>query len=597
MRLRSIAPLALAAITAAGIWLLPAAESKGDAQEIDAQKDIQLRAMLDELNRSKTLKLNELEKPYFIQYATSDAQDDVITASFGGLVSSSHVQARSPQIEVRVGDYQFDNTDSIYAGRARLGMLPIDDDYGVLRAELWVSTDGLYKAAADQFTRKRNALRDIAEPDKTPDLSPAQPVRLVQPTVVTKLDSKQWEQQLRGFSAEFVKKPSITSSTVQMRAISSMYRLVNTEGTVVRIPQDLSDISIFAGGLAPDGSRIWNHDFITVLRPTQFPGPDEIAKRVERVAEETDALTKAPLGEDYSGPVLFEGEAAPEMMAQTLTDAIRLARKPVAPSGTNESGAQMVESVWATRVGQKVAPEWMTLVDDPKQTTFAGTVLSGAYPVDDEGIAAARVTVVEKGVLKGFLLSRQPVRTFRESNGHGRLPGAFGGEEAVIGDLFVQTDHPAPESEMKTKLIEKVRAAGLKYGMTIRRIDFPSTATFQELRSLALQAQKSGYARTLNAPILAYRVYLDGHEELVRGLRFREFSAKDLRDIDAASDHPYVLNYVNNGSSFNLANSGTDATTSAVICPSLLLDNLDLGRADTEADKLPLVAPPAFSVQ
>lgn len=593
MRLRRIAPFTLTAMTAAaGIWLLPGADA-----QVDVQKDTQLRAMLDELNRSKSLKLNELEKPYFIQYATSDAQDYVITASFGGLLSSSHVQARHPQIEVRVGDYQFDNTDSIYAERPRLGILPIDDDYGVLRGQLWLSTDGLYKAAADQFTRKRNALRDIAEPDKTPDFSPAQPVRLVKTVPVTKVDSKRWEQQLRALSAEFVNSPSITSSTVRMRAISSTYRLVNTEGTVVRVPQQLSDISMIAGGLAPDGSRIWNHDSITVLQPSQFPEPDQIAKKAKHVAEETDALTRAPLGEDYSGPVLFEGEAAPEMMAQTLTDAIRLARKPVAPSGTSNSGAQMVESVWATRLGQKVTPEWMTLVDDPKQTEFRGTVLSGAYEVDDEGVAAARVTVVEKGVLKGFLLSRQPVSTFRESNGHGRLPGAYGGEQAVIGNLFVQVDHPAPESEMKAKLIEKVKAAGLKYGMVIRRLDFPSTATFQELRSLALQAQKIGYARTLNAPILAYRVYLDGHEELVRGLRFKEFSAKDLRDVDSASDHPYVLNYVNNGSSFNLANSGTDATTSAVICPSLLLDNLDLGRADTEADKLPIVPPPAFSNQ
>ena len=230
---------------------------------------------------------------------------------------------------------------------------------------------------------------------------------------VTKIDSKRWEQQLRGLSAEFVTRPSVTSSTVRMRSISSTYRLVNTEGTVVRVPQDLGDIAILAGGFAPDGSRVWNHDFITVLRPTQLPQADEIAKRVEQVATETDALTKAPVGNDYSGPVLFEGEAAAEMMAQTLTDAIRLARKPVAPSGTNESGAQMVESVWATRVGQKVTPEWMTLVDDPKEIQFSGTVLSGAYSVDDEGVPAARVSVVEKGVLKGFLLSRQPVRNFR----------------------------------------------------------------------------------------------------------------------------------------------------------------------------------------
>jgi hypothetical protein len=140
--------------------------------------------------------------------------------------------------------------------------------------------------------------------------------------------------------------------------------------------------------------------------------------------------------------------------------------------------------------------------------------------------------------------------------------------------------------------MEKVKAQGLKFGLIVRRLDFPSTASFQELESMVRQVQKDGYFRSLNSPLLAYQVYSNGHEELVRGLRFREFSAKNLRDIVAASDHPFVLNYVNNGNYVNHADAGSDATTSSVICPSLLVEDVELARAENEPNKAPIVPPP-----
>jgi hypothetical protein len=285
------------------------------------------------------------------------------------------------------------------------------------------------------------------------------------------------------------------------------------------------------------------------------------------------------------------------MMAEVLTDAARMERKPVAPQGANNPALGMLESVWITRIGSKVAPEWMTIIDDPSQQKFHGTALAGAYPVDDEGVPGQRVTIIDKGTLKSFLLSREPVGQFNGSNSHGRLPGAFGAEAAVLGNVFVQADQPFSEAQMKARLIDKVKLAGLKYGIVIRRLDFPSTANFEELQSMARQLEKSGYSRTLNSPILAYRVYPDGHEELVRGARFREFSARDLRDVDAASDKPYVLNYVSNGSSFNLADSASDVTTSSVVCPSLLFESLDLARAEDERGKPPVVPPPPLEGQ
>jgi len=566
-----------------------------DSETSAIKKDVQLRAMSDELARTKTLQLNNLDKPYFVQYTTSDADEMVITASLGGILASIRGRARSPRVEVRVGSYQFDNTNSIYSGSSRFGALPVDDDYDVLRLEFWLSSDAMYKAATDQITRKRNALREIAEADQTPDLAAAKPLVELETPPELVVDQKEWEETLRKVSAKFAAAPSVVQSSVRFRTISSAYRLVNSEGTVIRIPQELTDVTIRGEALAPDGSKVWNYQAVTGLTVANLPDAEQLEKIAERAATDLENLVKAPIAEDYSGPVLFEQEAAAQMLASTLADAVRLQRKPVAPPGSNSG--QVLESVWSSKMGSKVLPEWMSVVDDPSKEEFHGTALAGAYKLDDEGVAAERVVLVDKGVLKGFLASREPVKMISVSNGHGRLPGGWGTELAVPGNLFIEASETTKEADMKAKLIEKAKAAGLKYGILIRRLDFPSSANGEELQSMGRQLQKGGYSRTLNSPLLAYRVYLDGHEELVRGLRFKDFSAKDLRDIDLASDKPYVFNYVNNGSSFNHADAAPSATTTSVIAPSLLLDSVDLARAENEPGKLPIVPAPALVAQ
>lgn len=561
-----------------------------------AQEDVQLRAMLEELNRAKALQLSTLDKPYYIAIASDDGQSIEITGSLGALLSSTATHVRMPEVRIRVGNASLDNTNSVFSTSASFGSLPLDDNYGAIRTALWLVLDQRYKISAGEIARKRNALREISAPATMPDFSPAAPFQLLQPIPPLTVDRAQWEEIVPSVSGRFRSHPAITSSSVRMRTIASGFRLVTTEGTVVRVPQSISQIDIRSSGTAADGATVWNHKLLSVLRSSELPDEQQLQKDVDAVADETEALLKAPVAEEYTGPVLFEGEAASEMMAQVLTDATRLSRKPVAPPEMQAEG-QVLDGVWASRMGSKVTPEWLSIVDDPSQHTFEGQPLAGQYDVDEEGVPAGRVTLVDKGILKSFLLTRQPVRNFHASNGHARLPGAWGAELPVFGNVFVTASETLPESQMRAKLLEKVKAAGLQYGVVIRRLDFPSTADVEELQALAAQLQKGGSTRSLTPPLLAYRVYLDGHEELVRGFRFKDFSAKDLRDVEAASDRPFVLNYENNGNSFNWANATSAATTSSVICPSILFDSLDLDRAQGDGAKPPIVPPPPVDGQ
>ncbi len=567
--------------------------ARADKDSDTWRQDPQLRAMADELNRSKSLKLNDLDTPYFIQYSSDDAEQMAVSASLGGLTHSERFHLRRPGAVVRVGSYSFDNANSIYSVAERLGLFPLDDDYQVMRTSLWQATDAMYKAATGQITAKRNALREISEPDKTPDLAAAKTVHVLDPVVRPEIDLQAWEAVARNVSGGFVSHPAVLNSSVRIQIISSTYRLVNSEGTTVRIPETLNEIQIRASGKAADGQPVWNQEFFVAPQPNGFPNKDELGKAADLVATTTEALTKAPVAEDYTGPVIFEQEAAGQMMAEVLTDAVTLRRKPLAPPGSNE-GARMLESVWVSRTGSKVVPDWLSVFDDPLRKKYGGKELAGYYRVDDEGVPAQRVQLIDKGTLRGFLSSRMPVRNVNGSNGHGRLPGGFGSEAAVLGNLFVEAAQRVPEAQLKATLIEKVKSAGLQYGVIIKRLDFPSTATLADLQSMAVQLHKNGAARTLDPPILAYRVFSDGREELVRGLRFREFSAKDLRDLDAASDQPYVFNYVNDGSSLNIADLRSEATTSSIICPSLLLDSVELTRAENEAGSPPVVPPPSL---
>src|SRR5437868_12900841 len=136
MRLRCLLVIAPAALAT---FVLLAADAPKQPSH-----DVQIRAMQDELARSKSLALSNLDKPYFIQYTTSDTEEFTATASLGGLISSRTAHVRQPKIEVRVGGYDFDNTNSIYSGTAGFGLFPLDDNYAAMRSVLWLATDSAY---------------------------------------------------------------------------------------------------------------------------------------------------------------------------------------------------------------------------------------------------------------------------------------------------------------------------------------------------------------------------------------------------------------------------------------------------------------------
>ncbi len=238
----------------------------------------------------------------------------------------------------------------------------------------------------------------------------------------------------------------------------------------------------------------------------------------------------------------------------------------------------------------------MDVIDDPSQQTLNGRRLFGSYGIDFEGLAAKRLVLVEKGTLKNFLLTRQPVTGFKESNARARLPGLFGASTAGISNLFVRAAQTVPVADLKKQLLELCKARNLPYGMVVRKLDFPSSASFDELRRLmAANANEGSGSHIFSSPILIYRVYPDGREELIRGVRFRELNVRSLRDIRAAGDDPTIFDYLDNGAPLAVMGAGSYAAETAVIAPSVLVDDLEVRKVGDELPKLPMVPPPLLA--
>ncbi|HLM99688.1 MAG TPA: metallopeptidase TldD-related protein [Bryobacteraceae bacterium] len=555
-----------------------------------------LKAMHDELQHSQGLDSVHLEKPYFISYTVEDGESFGAVASLGGIIGKTESRFRVPRVQLRVGSYQFDNTNYVGSGasfgsRYDIDRFPLEDSYTVLRRYLWLATDQSYKAAVEALARKRAALKNMSAGEPLADFAHAAPTHYLEAVPEEALDKAGWVARVRSLSAIFAGFPQVLNSNVDVQAAKDLRYLVTSEGTEVRTGGHTLIMQVSAVGQAPDGmyvrdaAGIYSRDF------QHFAGEAELAGVVRQVAENVAALAHAPVGETYNGPVLFEGAAAAQLLAELLGRNLVLTRKPV-----NEPGRPNLvpQSELEGRLAARVLPEWMDVVDDPTRTEWRGKALFGDTRVDMEGVVPKPLTLVEKGVLKNFLLTRQPVTGFAESNGRAQLPGAFGADSATISNLLVTATETVPVRDLKKQLIQICQARNQAYGILVRKLDFPSTAPVDELRRLmaANARDGNGGSHPVSLPILIYKVDKDGKEQLIRGVRFRELNVRSLRDIRAAGDDLNVLDYLENGAPMALRGAGSYAAEASVVAPSLLVDDLEVRKLDDELPKLPIVPSP-----
>jgi hypothetical protein len=554
-----------------------------------AQTDPVLDAMQAELKRSMTLTLNELDKPYYLSYTVDDEHTWSAAATLGGLVSSSSSDFRVPRLRMRVGNYKFDNSNWTGANAAgpryNLRNFPIEDENPlVLRQYLWLATDSAFKGSLQSIARKRAALRNVTVSEELPDFAPAPPFVDIRDYHAVKFDAKTWDDRTRRISAVFKAFPELRNSDVEYSAVDSLHRFVNNEGTAIREQESMATFEIQASAQAPDGMIVRDLAVFYTRDPARMFPEAELEKSARSVGEQVLKIAAAPLGDNYTGPILFEGEASPQLMAEILGRNLHISRKPITAPG---AAAQTATTDLEGRRGVRIMPEIFDVTDDPTQPLF------GHEEVDDEGVPDKPLSLVEKGVLKDFLRTRQPVRGYNDSNGRARLTANYGAETPVPTNLLIKARETSSIADLKKKLIDLIDQRGLPYGMIVKKMDFPSSASLDEARKILSAGAAGGSNRPVSMPLYAYRLYPDGREELVRGVRFRGINARSLKDILAAGDDSVTFNYLDNGAPFALLGFGSGAAEVAVVAPSVLIDDLEMSKIDDEMPKLPIVPAPS----
>ena len=509
-----------------------------------------LEALLTELERSKAqLKMDQLQAPYYIEYRVSDVEDFTAEAAFGATREDQRVHVRVLRVVVRLGDYQ---QDSYFAqGIGDNALLPLDNDPIALRHQIWLATDEAYKSAGQALTQKQAALKQFSkEEHPIDDFAKATPVQVVEPTLSLKTDADGWKKTLETVTNLYRQYPEIQSVSASARFSVINDYFLNTEGTVTRNGKAVYTVQFSASTQAPDGMRLGRTPAWTVAKPEELPSRDKLLQDSKEALETLKALRQAPVvDEEYRGPVLFSPDAADDVVAQLIGSNV-LGRKPNLGAPNRTTGA------FATSYKSRVLPAFVNIVDDPTLKDFRGKSLIGSYEVDSEGVKARAVDIVDKGVLTNYLLGRQPIRDFPESNGHGRASPAAP-PQPNLGVLLIKSSDAQSPDALKKQVLTLITNGGQPFAYRVETM-----------------------AGT--APRLLYRVYAkDGHEELVRGAVFSELDVRAMRnDLSALGDDPLVSNR-------------TGALPATVIAPSLLFDELQVKRADTSRDKLPeYPAPP-----
>ncbi len=461
-----------------------------------------LDAMTTELNRAfsslakPTAAGAEADKqlpPYFLSYSVNDSSFVTIRAEYGALADSSANRERVADVQVRIGDPKLDNTHGTHRASAVNSMqLPLGDDREALARSFWLATNTGYGNAIDSYLRvKTEAQVRAKEEDTSPDFSQESPqthIGAVAPPIA--IDRAAWEQRVRELSKVFRDYPDVYQNMVLLTVQNETDYFASSEGSRIVMPHLLARLVAVAVTRADDGMDLFREQTFEAETVDGLPKQSDMETAIRALGQSLEALRNAPVTEPYDGPAILSGRASAVFFHEVLGHRLE---------GQRQRGDEEGQT-FTKDVGKDVLPGFLSVADDPTVTTFGKIWLSGSYQYDDEGQKAARVDLIQDGVLKTFLMSRLPIASFAESNGHGRAETGHipTGRQ---GNLIVTSTKSVSEAELRKQLIEEARKQGKPYGLYFEDISL-------RLRRRHPAQLAAGPFQVI--PLVVWRVYVDG---------------------------------------------------------------------------------------
>lgn len=574
---RDLRIVVLALAVTVGCAATPSRADEGtdgvDTSQGPEQRKVIVEAMESELERStKKLKLEDYPAPYFIAYKVEDTESHSVGGKFGAIVTDDDARSRTAYVEVRVGDYQFDNFANVATENYRFSeyaadrTLPLEADPTAIRGALWLLTDETYKKALSSYlSKKGGAVFETKEKMKTPSFSKEEASTHTGKISELKFDEAKWRKAIKSVTKSIIDSEGLLDADMSVSARRTVTYFINSEGSKVVQDNVIYAIQLQSWARAEDGMMLDSARSFYARTPDKLPDLATIHAEAKEMAAELAELRKAPALDPYTGPAILLPEASGVLFHEAIGHRLEGERQRDQEEGRTFKG----------RVGEDVIPSFLSVYDDPTRADWEDTQLNGHYQFDDEGVPAERVELIEDGVLRNFLKSRTPIEGSLESNGHGRAQGTQK-PMARMGNLIVKADPKKAVSydELKKRLLAEVKKQKKPFGLIIRDISGGSTNT-----------SGYGYQAFKGATRMVFKVDPEtGKETLVRGVEVVGTPLTAINKIVAASDETGVFN------GYCGAESGYVPVSA--VAPALLTTEVELQRTQQSKERSPLLPAP-----
>lgn len=546
-----------------------------------AKQKTNISPVLNTLEQELKREFKQLKKSkppvYFLSYQITERDNFYLSATLGTINFEKTIKEAYLDVDVRVGTPELDNTHKIK-------LIDVDNlnnssnknpflikvsltDEAALKNTLWLTTDLAAKAAQEQYLKVLNNNKTAAtRNDNSADFSkaPKTPSKYIADMPEITLNIPELKTEMEELSALMKGQEFIFSSNVNFYLVRETNYFVNSEGAKIKEPRVLIRLSYQINSRNKDGmqlSRTNSYDGITMA---DLPNQEQIKQDILKSINELKELQNAPSADTFHGPVILKNRAAGVFFHEILGHRVEGHRQKDDDFG----------QTFTQKVGEQIVAPIITVYDDPTLTHFKDIPLRGHYLYDDEGTPSQKAMLVENGILKGFLMGRNPIKNFPLSNGHGRK--SYGRKVVSrMGVTVVKAQDQISYDELVQKLKEEIKKQNKPYGLIIDDISggFTNTDTYSP-QSFKVQ------------PLLVYKVFPDDRpNELIRGADIVGTPLTSFNKIIAAADDDALFN--------GTCGAESGWVPVSAIAPSLLISELEVEKVNKTYENVPLLPPPS----
>ena len=539
-----------------------------------APQDELLKILKNEIDRGMTYYQKADIPVYLISYRVDEVESYNIATSFGTLTSSNPNKERILTVQVRVGDKNLDNfhelrddASAYFSSRGARVNIPVENDPKAIALVLWEATEKEYRNAASRYEKvKANVAVKVEAEDKAPDYTNITPVQFYEKPVKIsdfKFDIKDWEKRLKSYSALFADNKDILDGESTLRFNIVRKYFVSSEGSSIAQNNTYCHVFLSVMAQADDGMELPLHQSYFAHSPEGLPGDAVMKKDAQEVAKTVMAMKTAPVVDPYTGPAILSNDASGVFFHEIFGHRIEGSRLKQETDG----------QTFKKKVGEVILHKDFSVIFDPTISIYKGIPLNGSFKYDDEGVKGEKVVIVDRGVLRNFLMTRTPINDFPKSNGHAR---AQAGLQPVSrqSNLIVETAKPFTDAQLKEMLIAEAKKQDKEYGYFFARVTGGFTMTGRFIPN------------SFNVtPLEVYRIFVDGRpDELVRGVDLVGTPLAMFSQVEAAGDTP--------GNFAGMCGAESGSVPAGCCSPALFVKQIEMQKKDKSQNRPPILERP-----